>query len=107
MQHINESNFEEFISANVPVFVEFSAAWCGPCKALEPILAEVENDYKKELIFGKIDVDESPILAQKFNVHGIPAIIIFSNGVPVGLNLGFMDKNRLVDFIEDSLANKI
>ena len=65
------------------------------------------DDYKKELIFGKIDVDESPILAQKFNVHGIPAIIIFSNGVPVGLNSGFMDKNRLVDFIEDSLANKI
>ena len=80
---LTDKNFDEEIKKSTSILVDFFAPWCGPCKALSPVLEAISEELKGKITVGKIDVDVSPKLAQKFNISSIPAVIIFKNGQPV------------------------
>ncbi len=80
---LTDKNFDEEIKKSTSILVDFFAPWCGPCKALSPVLEAISEELKGKIIIGKIDVDVSPKLAQKFNISSIPAVILFENGQPV------------------------
>jgi thioredoxin 1 len=74
------TGFNELINGNVPVLVDFHAEWCGPCKAQAPILVELASRLKEKARIIKVDVDRNPQVAQKYQVQGVPALLIFQKG---------------------------
>ena len=100
---LNESNFSKTISGNNVVLTDFWAPWCGPCKMLAPILAQISEEIGDKVVMAKVNVDESPRLAQQFGVRSIPAIFIFKNGETVKQFIGLQDKNTLLAAIKEQL----
>ena len=100
--HIDDNNFDEaVIKSKTPVLVDFWAPWCGPCKAVAPILDELANDYKDKVIIAKLNVDESPQNASKYGVSAIPTMLIFKNGEPVHSIVGYKPKPELKKAIDE------
>lgn len=97
--HVNQTNFDgEVINSKLPVLVDFYATWCGPCKQITPILAELAKE-KTGVKIVKVDVDENPELATQYGVRGIPTLIIIKNGEVVKTMVGFKNKEALLDAI--------
>ena len=106
VKHVNAEQLEELInSSTVPVFCDFWATWCGPCRMLAPVYEEVSNKYEGEAVFVKVDVDEegSEAAAVKYGITSIPNVIAFKNGAPVDNNLGFVPAEALEKFVEKNL----
>ena len=91
---ITDDSFNEVVSTNDLVLVDFWAEWCGPCKKLSPILDEISNDTS--LLVGKLNVDENPAKMQEYSVHSIPTMVLFINGKPVHTVLGAKPKHILL-----------
>ncbi len=104
---IKQITAEEFDSvlkvSEVPVVCDFFATWCGPCKMLAPVLAEVSEKFENRAAFVKVDVDTAPALAARYGIMSIPTVIVFKNGEEVDKTLGYMDEDEATEFIEGNL----
>ncbi len=100
----NSQQFEQLVlnSAN-PVFVDFWAEWCGPCRSVSPVVEELSTEYDGKVDFVKINVDENGELAQKYNVFSIPTLAIFKNGEVVSQKVGASTKESFKTMIDGAL----
>lgn len=104
LKHVTDATFdEEVLKAPGPVLVDFWAQWCGPCKMIAPVLDELAEEYAGKLQICKLDVDANPNTAPKYNVKGIPTLIIFKNGNVEAKKVGAMSKSQLAAFIESTI----
>lgn len=101
---INNSNFEEVMSTDKPVMIDFWAEWCGPCRMVGPLVEEISNEYADRAVVGKVDVDNNQELAMKYGVRNIPTILFIKNGEVVDKSVGAVPKNVLTDKIDAQLA---
>ena len=102
--HVSDASFEaDVLQSEIPALVDFWAEWCGPCKMIAPILDEIADEYDGKIKVCKVNVDSSPETAAKFNVRGIPTLLVFKNGVVEATKVGALSKGQLTEFV-DSLA---
>ena len=94
---------EEIATADVPVVVDFWAEWCGPCKMIAPILSEVATEQGEKLRVVKVNVDDSPDIARRFDIMSIPTLIVFKDGEPVKRMLGAKGKGQLLEDLGEFL----
>lgn len=94
---LDPKNFEtEVLNASLPVLVDFTAAWCGPCKMLEPVISQLSKDWAGKVKFVKLDVDDNSDLAMKYGIMGVPTLILFVNGSPAQRLTGYQPKDRII-----------
>jgi thioredoxin 1 len=102
--HVTDASFEDdIVKARRPVLLDFWAEWCGPCKAIAPMLAEIAAEYKDKVTVAKLNIDENPKTPQRFNVRGIPTLILFKNGQVEGQKVGALRKPDLAAFLDSKL----
>ena len=91
---VTDESFNEVVSINDLVLIDFWAEWCGPCKKLSPILDEISNDTG--LLVGKLNIDENPVKTAEYSVHSIPTMVLFKDGNPVHTVIGAKPKHMLL-----------
>jgi thioredoxin 1 len=99
---INDLNFDgEVLKSPVPFLLDFSAVWCGPCKALAPIVEKLADEYQGKVRVGKIDIDDSPGVPGKFGIRGVPTVVVFKEGKESGRHVGVTSnvKERLLELL--------
>lgn len=97
------ASFNEIIQSNALVLIDFSAGWCGPCQMLAPILKDVKDEMGDQLTIIKIDVDKNQAVAAKFQVQGVPTLILYKNGTQVWRQSGLQQKHELIRLIKSHL----
>ncbi len=95
-----KSSFKKIISSKTPVLVDFFADWCGPCKMLAPILKDVKEELGDAVKIVKIDVDKNQSIASKYNVRGVPTMLLFKDGKQVWRQSGVLQKNDIIQNIQ-------
>ena len=95
----------DVMNSQVPVFVDFWAEWCGPCRMVSPVVEELSNDYDGKVKFVKVNVDEANELASKYNIFSIPTLAIFKNGKLVSQQVGAASKDSYKNMIEKTLVS--
>ncbi|MBC7204659.1 MAG: thioredoxin TrxA, partial [Pusillimonas sp.] len=98
---VTDANFEaEVLQSDVPVLVDYWAAWCGPCKMIAPLLDEAAQTFQGRVTIAKLNVDENPDVPAKYGVRGIPTLMLFKNGEAAVTKVGAMSKSQLNSFLE-------
>ncbi len=97
---ITDANFEEVVlNADKPVLVDFWATWCGPCRAIAPIVEQIADELEGQAVIGKLDVDANPKAAQQFQVMNIPTLMVFKGGEVVNKQIGAAPKSKLSEML--------
>jgi thioredoxin 1 len=102
--HVTDETFEpEVLKSDLPVLVDYWAEWCGPCKAIAPILEEIARDYGGKLKVAKLDVDANVEVPKKYNIRGIPTLMLFKNGNVEESIVGARSKSQLTAFLDSNI----
>ncbi|REG83029.1 thioredoxin TrxA [Marinomonas pollencensis] len=102
--HITDAQFsEEVLNSDVPVIVDFWAPWCGPCKMIAPVLEDVAEEFAGKVKVVKLNVDENTETAPKYNVRGIPTLLVVKGGEVVATKVGAVSKSQLVEFVNGAI----
>jgi thioredoxin 1 len=102
--HVTDSSFEQDVLKNsTPVLLDFWAEWCGPCKMIAPILDQIATEYAGKVVIAKMNVDENPKTPMRFNVRGIPTLILFKNGQAEGQKIGAVRRTDVAAFLDSNL----
>ena len=100
---ITDSNFNDIVSKNSVVLVDFWAEWCGPCRMIAPMIEELANDYDGKAVIGKLDVDNNQESSVKFGVRSIPTLLVFKDGEMVDRHVGAVPKETLSNSLDSKL----
>ena len=101
---ISDASFEaDVLKAEGPVLVDYWAEWCGPCKMIGPALEEISNEMQGKITVAKLNIDENPQTPGKYNVRGIPTLMVFKNGQVAATKVGALPKGKLVEWINSVL----
>ena len=101
--HVTDASFEETLKKNPLVLVDFWAGWCGPCRALAPTIEELAKEYAGKVLVAKLDVDENPTTAEKFQVFSIPTVVVIKNSCEVDRIVGLCNKQKYKDALQKHL----
>lgn len=104
VSQVNDLNFDaEVLKSDIPVLVDFTATWCGPCRAIAPFVDQLADEYVGRVKVAKLDIDEAPGIAQRFGIRGVPTLYVFKKGEIVSRQVGAVDKRRIADMMDRSL----
>ena len=103
IQQVTDADFDTVINGGKPVFVDFWAPWCGPCRIIGPIVEELAPSYDGKAVIAKMNVDDNPMIAQRFGVTSIPTLMMFKGGKLVDRMVGAAPKSALQQFIDRNL----
>ncbi|HRI67533.1 MAG TPA: thioredoxin [Polyangium sp.] len=95
-----EQNFsKDVLQSDTPVLVDFTATWCGPCKALAPIVDKIADEFHGKVKVGKLDIDANPQITAKYGVRSVPTVLVFKGGQQVGKHVGLTNRDNLVKLL--------
>jgi thioredoxin 1 len=101
---VNDMNFDsEVLQSDVPVLVDFSATWCQPCRAIAPLVNQLAGEYEGRVKVTAVDIDESPATAEKFQIRGVPTLLIIKGGKVVGQQVGAVPKAKIAALMDGAL----
>jgi thioredoxin 1 len=103
MEKITDSNFEEIINRGKPVLIDFYTDWCPPCKMLSPVIEEIQKEFEGKVNVFKMNIDENPVTANKFQIDRIPTVVLFSGGEPKSNFVGFKEKEDIRDWLNSNI----
>jgi len=103
VKEVSDADFESIISSDTPCLVDFWAPWCGPCKAIGPVVDALAEEYAGKVTIVKMNVDDNPATPGKFGIRAIPTLIVFKSGEKVDQVTGAVGKPQLVELIEKAL----
>ena len=102
--NVSDKSFEaDVLNSKTPVLLDFWAEWCGPCKMIAPVLADVAEEYAGRLVVAKMNVDENSETPAKYGVRGIPTLLIIENGEVKAQKVGALSKNQLREFVDANI----
>jgi thioredoxin 1 len=101
---VNDINFdEEVLKSDIPVLVDFTATWCGPCRQIAPLIDQLADEYHGRIKVTKLDIDDSPGTAQKFGIRGVPTLYVFKGGSVVAQQMGAVPKSVMQKLVDSAL----
>jgi len=103
VKQLNDADFDAAIQSDQPTLVDFWAPWCGPCKAIGPVVEELAGEFAGKVSIAKMNVDDNPVIPGKFGIRAIPTLIVFKNGEVVDQVTGAVGKSQLVELINKAL----